>query len=49
MHVPSSPRSLYPNPHSLGGGQPKQCRPKQALAAPGTLGFIPLGLGCERK
>lgn len=42
----SSPRSLCPNPRSLGGGQPKQCRPEQTLAAPGTLGFIPVGLGC---
>lgn len=41
----SSPRSLCPNPRSLGGGQPKKCRPEQARAAPGTLGFIPLGLG----
>lgn len=40
------PRSMCPNPCSQGGGQPKKCRPEQACATPGILGFIPVTLGC---
>lgn len=44
----SNPRSMCPNPRSQGGDQPKKCRPEQARAAPGILGFIPVGLGCGK-
>ena len=44
----NNPRSMCPNPCSQGGGQPKKCRPEQARAAPGILGFIPVGLGCGK-
>ena len=42
----NNPRFMCPNLCSQGGDQPKQCHPEQAPAAPGILGFIPVGLGC---